>query len=44
MNYQFTEEEALEIAMQLTDDQVEEIAAVLRLLLDASNFAKNVVK
>lgn len=39
MNYQFTEEEALEIAMQLTNDQAEEIAAAIRLLLDASNVA-----
>lgn len=39
MNYQFTEEEALEIAMQLTDAQAEEIAAAIRLLLDASNVA-----
>lgn len=39
MNYHFTEEEALEIAMQLTDNQAAEIAAALRYLLDASNVA-----
>lgn len=39
MNYQFTEEEALKIAMQFTNDQAAESAAVLRFLLDASNVA-----
>lgn len=39
MNYHFTEEEALEIAMQLTNDQAAEIADALRFLLDASNVA-----
>lgn len=39
MDGKFSPEEAQEIAMQLTDAQAEEIAAAIRLLLDASNVA-----
>ena len=39
MDGKFTPEEALEIAMKLTDAQADEIAAAIRLLLDASNVA-----
>lgn len=39
MDGKFSQEEALEIAMQLTDDQAAEIAAALQILLDASNVA-----
>lgn len=39
MDGKFSQEEARKIAMQLTDAQAEEIAAAIRLLLDASNVA-----
>ena len=39
MEGKFSPEEARKIAMQLTDAQAEEIAAAIRLLLDASNVA-----